>query len=430
MSNENHDIQFPIPTGATGYDFTSESPSLITDVSRDATLGRQDGTFFTEGGPMLLTVSGGKTIGVPIFTAVKVPVAQIRIDPRLTTRPNFGTNLEHKQDKEFRQLCKSILQCQGNVDPVVCSLSDDDLTILGESVPYLDLRVGVRRYWAIVECELPEILVRVVPADMNVGEQLLLGLIQNETQQQLAILDKCDAIATLIDVHHLKQKIVAEKLGYNQSTISRHYNAAHQGVRIRSYLANGSLSLDTVTLLIERIKDSERRETAAIYLVQEVMSGNKAAGFVENELCPTAFSPLVELVRQDDDYVQRLEINTNGAMVPAPRTQAGSTKDDHYWTRGAPLKASPVRLLNFNHQVSLQGSLEQPEVDIATLKAREFFTQCEQQGDTTAQLEALEEAYLADLEAISSALTAMRKRENAGGRGTVDAHVPRRMIAG
>ena len=417
----NEDVQFPLPAASTGYDFSGTSASLIPDSRHDPAQGRADGTFLTENGALVLPVSGGRAVGVPFFTAVKVPVAQIRVDPRNTTRPNFGTNLDHRKgDKAFEQLCKSILQSQGNVDPVICSMSDDYTTVLGEQVPYLDLRVGTRRYWAIKEDELPEILVRIVPANMSVGEQVLLGLIQNETQQPMSILDKSDAIATLVDVNHLLQKVIAARLGVHQSTISRYYNASHQGVRIRRYLANGSLSLDTVTMLIEKIKEDELRETAAMYLVQEVMSGAKAETFIENQLCPKGIAASVALVRQDDDYIQRMEIQGVATYTATPRTSAGPVKEDHYWTRGTPLKASPVRLLNNSHQVGLQGTSDQPEVLLQGLQGQVFFDRAEREGWTTVLVEALEEAYLADLEAITAALRMLKERSNEGGKGTVD----------
>ena len=383
------------------FDFNAPTPAILTTSPLGDAAERGTALIMQEGTALSLATAGGKIIGEPTWTATRVHLAQLYVDASFTARRNFGTNRDHANDEDFLFLRGSIEQTGINIEPMLVEVTGETVTIQDEAFPRLRVRSGVRRYWALVDLQKAQALVRVLPSEMEQREQLLLSLLQNEMREPLPILDRCDVVYALHREYGLKQHIIAQRVGYSQSYISRLCKAAEQPPRIRTYLSAGSLTLETVAIIAERIEDEQQRTLVAQYLVQEGLSAPQARALTQELTAPAiAGGPVAALVPPEQPGGAIVKHNLVGNILPTPPKPPKVTP---YWKRGTPMQASPVRLLNHRHQVIISGTLEQTNVQVDTLLSRTFFKDLEKRHVTTIELESLEEALLSDLDAIREA---------------------------
>lgn len=391
------------PTDNSLFDFTAPSTAVIQGTAMGDPGDVQQNVIVQDGQTIPVALAGGRIIGKPTWAPTVVSLAQLRLDPRSTIRPNYGTNADHQKDDEFLALRESIRQTGINVEPILVETTTETVVIDGEVQPVLRVRAGGRRYWVLVDLGFSEALVRVLPDEVAEQDRLMLGLLQNEMREPLAILDRCDVIHTLCKVHGVRQHVVAKKTGYSQSYVSRLCQAAEQTPRIRTYLSNHSLTLEQVALLAERIDNDDERDTAAWWCVQEALSAAQTKEML-NECHPPAElgEPVAALLPPSvpGGLVQKRNLSNN--LLTSGSNQSNGPKP--YWKRGAPLAASPKRILQHHHSVMVSGTSKHPVVHVDTLESRTFFRQLERQKATTVDLVQLEEAMLSDLEAIRQAI--------------------------
>lgn len=385
------------------FDFSNPTPSVIGTTPLETQVKPGQAVVVEGGIAVPLATQGGKIIGQPTWNATQVFVAQLYVDPSVTSRRNFGTNKDHEKDEPFLVLRSSIAATKINSEPMLVEATGETVTIQGAAYPRLRVRSGVRRYWALVDLQLPDALVRVLPSEMEQREQLLLSLLQNEMREPLPILDRCDVVNSLFREHGLKQHVIATRVGYSQSYVSRLCQAAEQPARIRTYLSAGSLSLDMVARLAEHIPNDEQLRTlVAQYTVQETLTGPQLKALTAELMVPEAAGgPVVILLppERPGDVIVKRSLHTD-VVAASPK----AAKVTPYWKRGTPLRASPVRLLNHRHAVRMSGNADHPVVHVDTLQSRTFFRDLEKRRATTIDLESLEEALLSDLDAIREAL--------------------------
>ena len=383
------------------FDFNAPTPAILTTSPLGNAAERGTAIVLQEGTALTLPTAGGKIIGEPTWTATRVHLAQIYVDASFTTRRNFGTNHDHQQDDDFLLLRGSIEQTGINIEPMLVEATGETVTIQGEDFPRLRVRSGVRRYWALIDLQQAQALVRVLPAEMEQREQLLVSLLQNEMREPLAILDRCDVVYALYREFGLKQHVIAQRVGYSQSYVSRLCQAAIQPPRIRTYLSAGSLSLDSIAVLAERLGDEQQRTLVAQYLVQEGLTVAQARALTQELTTPaSAGGPVAELIAPERSGGAIAKRSLVGDLMPTPPK---TPKVTPYWKLNTPMQASPVRLLNNRHLVIITGTLQQTNVQVDTLLSRTFFKDLEKRHVTTVELESLEEALLSDLDAIREA---------------------------
>ena len=383
------------------FDFNAPTPAILTASPLGDATKRGTALIMQEGTALSLATAGGKVIGEPTWTATRVHLAQLYVDATFTTRRNFGTNRDHAEDDDFLLLRGSIEQTGINLEPMLVEATGETVTIQDEDFPRLRVRSGVRRYWALIDLQQAQALVRVLPSEMDQREQLLLSLLQNEMREPLPILDRCDVVYALHREYGLKQHIIAQRVGYSQSYVSRLCKAAEQPPRIRTYLSAETLTLDTVAILAERVSDEQQRTLLAQYAVQEALTGAQVKTIAQEVTVPLAAGgPITELIAPERSGGVIIKRNLVGDLMPTPPKPPKVTP---YWKRGTPMQASPVRLLNNRHLVIISGTLEQTNVQVDTLLSRTFFKDLEKRHVTTVELESLEEALLSDLDAIREA---------------------------
>lgn len=383
------------------FDFSAPTPPVIQAVPLGDPQSMGEATVVLHGQAMSVPVSGDRAIGDVQWVAVKVFMAQIVLEEEFVLRRNFGTYEDHANDDEFKLLKASIEQVKINVDPMLVERTGRTIDLQGQKYPELRVRSGVRRYWALVALGFPDALVRVLPAELSEQERVLLSLIQNETRVDLSILDRCDVVYALYKHYRMRQHVIAARAGLSQGYVSKLIAAAEQPAVIRAFLSKGSLTLEKVYSLKD-IKDDDTRVLAAKYSILHALSAPKVDAMVAELAIPEELGGpscvLLPPATPNGDVVKRSLVN-GVTTDPAPKAKVVP-----YWKRNAPLRASPVRLLNNRHQVTLSGSLTNPSVTLDSLQSRRFFHQLDRQRATTVELEALEEAMLADLEAIRVAL--------------------------
>ncbi len=83
----------PLPTPAVIQSTAMGDPAQVAQA-----------TITHDGAAVPMVTVGGRAVGDYQWAATKVLMAQLPIDPKLTARPNFGTDADHEEDEDFLSL--------------------------------------------------------------------------------------------------------------------------------------------------------------------------------------------------------------------------------------------------------------------------------------------------------------------------------------
>ena len=140
-------------------DFSEEGDKALTVVPEQPQGNPLDAGMMPitlPGATLLIPVSGGKVIGQPMSISWAIPLAQLVVEPAYTTRTLWGTHRDHQEDSEYLRLRQSISATEGNITALVVEPNGKTVAIDGEEKPQYRVREGVRRYWALVDLQIPE----------------------------------------------------------------------------------------------------------------------------------------------------------------------------------------------------------------------------------------------------------------------------------
>lgn len=377
------------------------APPAITTTAIEPVRGMAERSIIMNGGVSPTTVIGGKQVGDPVASIIRVAVAQLSLPDDFRLRHDYNPD----DDESFVSLRDSIHHTGINVEPILCEATESMVDVDGERVPMLLVRSGERRYWALKRLQLPYAQVRLIPAESQAGATLLLSLIINEMREPLPQLDKCDIVAMLIDEYKMKQHTVSSYTGYSQSYVSRLNMASKQPTIIRSYLANGSLNIDVIEGINKRFKDDvAMREMAARYIVHQGLTGGQLADMLNSIAPPEGLPPSGYLRLSAGGDVEF--ISPQGAVKAKPGQALRLVSDQRtpYWKRTTPMLATPLRITEHHHPVEVMGDKASPTVNVESLHITQLMEMLRHDRAKAVDVQALEEAYLSDLEAIREAL--------------------------
>lgn len=196
---------------------------------------------------------------------VKIPIDQI-IPNRYQPRTIFD---EEKIDELSRTI-----HTHGVIQPIVVRRLDGDR---------YEIIAGERRYRAIKKLNWTE--VPAIVRDLNDKETASIALIENLQREELTAIEEALAYQQLIELHHLTQEALAQRLGKGQSTIANKLRL----LKLPKYVQDAILKREI----------TERHARALISIKDEELQ-----------------IKLVELIRENDWNVRQLEEYIQELMKP------------------------------------------------------------------------------------------------------------------
>ncbi|MED3661616.1 nucleoid occlusion protein [Ureibacillus sp. FSL K6-8385] len=193
---------------------------------------------------------------------VKIPIDQI-VPNRYQPRTVFD-------EEKIEELSRTI-HTHGVIQPIVVRRLDDNR---------YEIIAGERRYRAIKKLNWTE--VPAIVRDLNDKETASIALIENLQREELTAIEEALAYQQLIEIHHLTQEALAQRLGKGQSTIANKLRL----LKLPQYVQDAIL----------RREITERHARALISIKDEEMQIKLVDLIKENDWN----------VRQLEEYIQQL----------------------------------------------------------------------------------------------------------------------------
>jgi ParB family chromosome partitioning protein len=160
-------------------------------------------------------------------------------------------------DERIEELCQTI-RTHGVIQPIIVRVRNNSFELIA----------GERRWRAVTKLGLDTI--PAIVRDFNDSQAASIALIENLQREGLTAIEEALAYQQLIDLHHLTQESLAQRLGKSQSTIAN---------KIR--LLN--LTEPVKMALMER-KITERHARALLALNDEELQGKVLEDIISKEL--------------------------------------------------------------------------------------------------------------------------------------------------
>ena len=230
-----------------------------------------------------------------------LPVETIHPNPRQPRR---------RFEPEAASGLAASIRHQGVLQPIVVRRRDEG---------GFELVAGERRWRAARSAGIPTLpaLVR----NVEDGESLLLGLVENVAREQLSPLEEARAYASLVDEFELSLSEVAERVGRSKSAVSNRLRLLELPEEILWMLARGDLTEGHARAVLS-LPDDDARRRLARRIAEEgltVRAAERAAqegGARRKPRRAAAFDPeLVERVRTTLEHVTGLPVRVAGGSV-------------------------------------------------------------------------------------------------------------------
>ncbi|WMT41023.1 nucleoid occlusion protein [Paenibacillus sp. D2_2] len=159
-------------------------------------------------------------------------------------------------DEKIDELCQTI-KTHGVIQPIVVRYRNDRYEIIA----------GERRWRAVKKLGMESI--PAILRDFNDSQAASIALIENLQREGLTAIEEALAYQNLIDLHHLTQESLAQRLGKSQSTIANKIRLLNLPEDAKNALmerkiterhARALLSLDTEELQIKVLKEIIEKE--------------------------------------------------------------------------------------------------------------------------------------------------------------------------
>jgi len=193
---------------------------------------------------------------------VKIPIDQI-VPNRYQPRTVFD-------EEKIEELSRTI-HTHGVIQPIVVRRLEDNR---------YEIIAGERRYRAIKKLNWTE--VPAIVRDLNDKETASIALIENLQREELTAIEEALAYQQLIELHHLTQEALAQRLGKGQSTIANKLRL----LKLPKYVQDAILKREI----------TERHARALISVKEEELQNQLVDLIKENDWN----------VRQLEEYIQQL----------------------------------------------------------------------------------------------------------------------------
>lgn len=214
---------------------------------------------------------------------VKIPIDLI-IPNRYQPRTVFD-------EEKIEELSRTI-HTHGVIQPIVVRRLDGDR---------YEIIAGERRYRAMKKLNWTE--VPAIVRDLNDKETASIALIENLQREELTAIEEALAYQQLIDLHHLTQEALAQRLGKGQSTIANKLRL----LKLPKYVQDAILKRDI----------TERHARALISIKDEELQISLVELIKENDWN----------VRQLEEYIQELTKPSEEEVKKAKPKRKAISKD-------------------------------------------------------------------------------------------------------
>lgn len=190
---------------------------------------------------------------------LSIPISEIVANP-YQPRKIFS-------DEELGELAESI-KSMGLIQPISVRRVNDHYEII----------VGERRFRAVKLAgmeTIPAIVVKI-----NDEQSAVMALIENIQRQDLNFIEEAEALASLMENHGFTQKVLAEKIGKNQSTVSNKLRVLGLPDDVKDLLVSNNLT--------------ERHGRALLKLKEEEDIRTVVKAIIKNQLTVKATEKLIE----------------------------------------------------------------------------------------------------------------------------------------
>lgn len=213
-----------------------------------------------------------------LSNVISIPVSEIVANP-YQPRKIFS-------DDELKELAESIKSI-GLIQPITVRKVDHHYEIV----------VGERRFRAVQLAGLTAI--SAVVANITDEQSAVMALIENIQRQNLNFIEEAEALLQLMEVHGLTQKVIAEKIGKNQSTVSNKLRVLSLPDDVKDLLVTNGLS--------------ERHGRALLKLKTDETVREVTKAIVKNEMTVKATEKLIEsiLAEVEEQPVKKQNIRYN-----------------------------------------------------------------------------------------------------------------------
>jgi ParB family transcriptional regulator, chromosome partitioning protein len=182
-----------------------------------------------------------------------------------------------------------------------------------------ELVAGERRWRAARSAGIPTL--PAVIRNVEDGESLLLGLVENVAREQLSPVEEARAYASLVDEFELSLSEVADRVGRSKSAVSNRLRLLELPEEILWMLARGDLTEGHARAVLS-LPDDDARRRLARRIVEEgltVRAAERAAqegGARRKPRRGAAFDPeLVDRVRTTLEHLTGLPVRVTGGSV-------------------------------------------------------------------------------------------------------------------
>lgn len=187
---------------------------------------------------------------------------------------NLGCLLAKEQvrknfdEQELAELAHS-LRTVGQKTPILVYWSDEDKKYV--------IIAGERRFRAAQMAELKELSCQIHPHKPDEAELVELQFVENAIRSDLNPMEEAESYKKLQELKGYSANQLAERIGKNQSTISRSLSLLKLPADVQEHIAKGKIPVSVAREIVKLASEVKQREMAEQYLRGELTTGQAQA---------------------------------------------------------------------------------------------------------------------------------------------------------
>ncbi|MBM4222446.1 MAG: ParB/RepB/Spo0J family partition protein [Gammaproteobacteria bacterium] len=182
----------------------------------------------------------------PFRTSKTTPAEVVRLVDLRSLRAGPYQPRKAFNDDAIIELANSIIQ-NGLIQPLIVRSMGNDL---------YEIIAGERRYRAALLAELTEI--PVIVRDWSDDHVAVAAIVENIQREDLGVIEKAEAFATLIHQHGWKQNELAKKLGISRSLLTNTLRLLRLDVEVKALVEAALISEGHAKILVSLPHDKQR----------------------------------------------------------------------------------------------------------------------------------------------------------------------------
>jgi ParB family chromosome partitioning protein len=190
--------------------------------------------------------------------AEKQQIEQVKQIPVSLIKPSPYQPRAIFLDDRLEELCQTI-RLHGVIQPVV----------VRQKGKHYELIAGERRLRAVKKLNFPTI--PAIIRELSDSQAASAALIENLQREGLTSIEEAKAIEQLLDVHHLTQEGLAQRLGKSQSTIANKLRLLQLPIFVQEALLDRSITERHARALLS-LKDEEKQQKILLEIIEKELN--------------------------------------------------------------------------------------------------------------------------------------------------------------